>query len=116
LPASAKRTHDYKELPAGSLDCGALPVSTVEPDSLANSSADGSVILFDLIDRKGEVTSTQELYGSDSLTPAAEAAARRWRFAPGKNAGKETDSASVVVVMFRRTVVAGNAASSRKTQ
>jgi TonB family protein len=116
LPVSAKRTHDYKELLANSSDRGALPVSTVEPDSLANSSADGSVILFDLVDREGQVTSTQELYGSDSLTPAAEAAARQWRFAPGKNAGKETDSAAVVVVMFRRTVVAGNTASRRKTQ
>jgi outer membrane biosynthesis protein TonB len=116
LPASAKRAHEYKELLATSPDRAALPVSTVEPDCLANSSADGSVILFDLVDREGQVTSTQELYGSDSLTPAAEAAARQWRFAPGKNAGKETDSAAVVVVMFRRTVVAGNVASSRKTQ
>jgi outer membrane biosynthesis protein TonB len=116
LPASAKRTHDYKELLANSPDRGALPLSTVEPDSLANTSADGSVILFDLVDREGQVTSTQELYGSDSLTPAAEAAARQWRFAPGKNAGKETNSAAIVVVMFRRTVVAGNAASSKKTQ
>jgi Trypsin-like peptidase domain len=116
LPASAKRIHDYKELLANSSDRGALPLSTVEPDSLANSSVDGSVIFFDLIDREGQVTSTQELYGSDSLTPAAEAATRQWRFAPGKNAGKETDSAAIVVIMFRRTVVAGNAASSRKTQ
>jgi outer membrane biosynthesis protein TonB len=116
LPASAKRTHDYKDLLVNSPDRGALPVSTVEPDSLANGSADGSVVLFDLVDREGQIISTQELYGSDSLTPAAEAAARQWRFAPGKNAGKETDSAAVVVVMFRRTVVAGNAASSRKTQ
>jgi outer membrane biosynthesis protein TonB len=116
LPASARHNHDYKELLANSADRGALPLFTVEPDSLANSSADGSVILFDLIDREGQVTSTQELYGSDSLTAAAEAAARQWRFAPGKNTGKETHSATVVVVMFRRTVVTGNAASSRKTQ
>jgi len=116
LAASAKRVHDYKGLLANSSDRGALPMSTAEPDSLANSSADGSVILFNLVDREGQVTSTRELYGSDSLTPAAEAAARQWRFAPGKNAGKETDSAVIIVVMFRRTVVAGSAASSRKTQ
>jgi hypothetical protein len=116
LPASTKRTHDYKELLANSPDRGALPLSTVEPDSLTNSSADGSVILFELIDREGQVNSTQEFYGSDSLTPAAEAATRQWRFAPGKNGGKESDSAAIVVVMFRRTVVPGNAASSRKTQ
>jgi hypothetical protein len=116
LPASAKRTHDYKELLANSPDRGALPLSTVEPDSLTNSSADGSVILFDLVDREGQLTSTQELYGSDSLTPAAETAVRQWRFAPGKNAGKDTDSAAVIVVMFRRTVVGGNTAPSRKTQ
>jgi len=116
LPASAKRVHDYQELLANSPDRGALPLSTVEPDSQTNSAADGSVILFDLVDRQGQVTSTQELYGADSLTPAAEAAAQQWHFAPGKIAGKETDSAAVVVVMFRRTVVAGNGASSRKTQ
>ena len=116
LPTSAKHAHDYKELLANSADHGALPVSTIEPDSLANCSADGSVILFDLIDQEGQVTSTQELYGLASLTPAAEFATRQWRFAPGKNAGKETDSAAVVVVMFRRTTVAGGASSSWKTR
>jgi TonB family protein len=116
LSTAARRVHDYPELLANSSDRGALPVSTVEPDSFASTAAEGSVILFDLVDRQGQVTFTRELYGSDSLTPAAEAAARQWRFAPGKNAGKETDSAAVVVVMFRRTAVAGGPSSRRKTQ
>jgi TonB family protein len=116
LPAVARRTHGYEEFPANSQDRGALPVATVEPDSPQSNTAEGSVILFDVVDAQGHVISSQELYGSDSLTPTAEAAARQWRFAPGKHAGVETEAAVVIVIMFRHTAMAGDVASNKKTR
>jgi TonB family protein len=116
LPTAAKRTHDYQEFLANSRERGALPVATVEPDSLPSGTNNGSVILFDLVDRQGHVTSTRELYGSESLTPTAEAAAYQWRFALGKHAGTATESAAVVVIMFRRAPVAGNVTASKKSR
>jgi outer membrane biosynthesis protein TonB len=115
LPASTRRAHSHEERLENSRERGALPIVTVEPDSPPDGTAEGSVILFDLVDSQGHVTSTQELYGSNSLTPAAEAAARQWQFAPGKHTGTETDSAAVVVIMFRRTAAAGNVASVKKS-
>jgi TonB family protein len=116
LPASAKRTHAYEESFANSPDHGALPVATVEPVSPRSTAIEGSVILFDLVDAQGHVSSSQELYGSDSLTPAAELAARQWRFAPGRNNGNEMDSAAVIVILFRRSAAAENAASIKKAR
>jgi TonB family protein len=116
LQVAAKRVHDYDEPLANSPDRGALPVATVEPDSLPNSAGEGSVILFDLVDRQGQVTSTRELFGLESLTPAAEAAARQWRFVAGKHAGTEMESAAVVVFTFRRAVLADSVASAKKSR
>jgi TonB family protein len=115
LPAAARRARDYDEPLANSTDRGALPLSTVEPGSLPNSAGEGSVILFDVVDRQGQVTSTAEVYGLESLMRAAEAAARQWRFAPGKHAGTDTESAAVAVFIFRRSVVAESAASAKKS-
>jgi outer membrane biosynthesis protein TonB len=116
LPAATKPPHEYKESLANSPDRGALPLATVEPDPPQSNATEGSVILMDLVDAHGEVSSTRELYGSGSLTPAAESAVRRWRFAPGKQAGKATDSVAVVVIVFRRAAVAGNAAAMKKAR
>jgi outer membrane biosynthesis protein TonB len=116
LPASTRRAHSHEEHLENSPERGALPVVTVEPDSPPDDIAEGSVILFDLVDSQGHVTSTQELYGSDSLTPAAEAAARQWQFMPGKHRGTETESAAIVVILFRRTAPAGNVASVKKSR
>jgi outer membrane biosynthesis protein TonB len=115
-PASTRRAHSHEGRLENSPERGALPVVTVEPDSPPDGTAEGSVILFDLVDSQGHITSTQELDGSNSLTPAAEAAARQWQFAPGKHRGTETDSAVVVVFMFRRTAAAGNLDSGKKSR
>jgi TonB family protein len=116
LPASTRRAHSHEERLENSPERGALPVVTVEPDSPPDGTAEGSVALFDLVDSQGHVTSTQKLYGSNSLTPAAESAARQWQFAPGKHRGTETDSAAVVVIMFRRTAAPGNLDSAKKSR
>ncbi|MGD0957074.1 MAG: TonB family protein [Candidatus Acidiferrales bacterium] len=80
---------------------GALAVVTVEPQYPATGVEDGSVILYDLVDRQGQLTSVQILRDSESSTSAAVAAVHQWRFVPGRRAGTDTDSAAIVVVAFR---------------
>jgi TonB family protein len=114
LAASSKRAREYGEPSANPLEHGPQPVATVEPDSLPNSAGEGSVILFDVVDEQGQITSTSEVYGVESLATPAESAAHQWRFAPGKHAGTETDSAAVAVFVFRRSVLPESAASAKK--
>jgi TonB family protein len=116
LAASSKRAREYGEPSANPLDHGPQPVATVEPDSLPSSAGEGSVILFDVVDKQGQITSTSEVYGLQSLTTAAEAAVHQWRFAPGKQAGTDADSAAVAVFIFRRSVVAEGVASAKKSK
>lgn len=93
--------HKYDEPSAASAERGALPAVTVEPQYPANIVPDGSVILYDHIDRQGQLTSWQVIRGSESLTTAAVAAVHEWSFVPGRRAGRETNSVSIVVVAFR---------------
>lgn len=94
--------HRYEEPLANSKDRGGLPVLTVEPDYPVNSIAEGSVVLYELIDARGRVASTSVLGGVESLTEPTEAAVSKWQFVPGKEGGAETESAVIVVVTFRR--------------
>jgi hypothetical protein len=82
-------------------DTGPLPVFTVEPQYGATSVEDGSVILYDRIDRKGQSVSMQVLSGPDSLASAAIAAVNQWRFIPGKRDGVDAESEAIVVMVFR---------------
>lgn len=116
LPSAAKRSRDYDEPSVNAPDRGAQPVSTVEPGSLPNSTGEGNVILFDVVDEQGQITSTTEVYGLESLATPAEAAVHQWRFAPGKHAGTDTESATVAVFVFRRSVVVENVASAKKSR
>jgi hypothetical protein len=96
--------HNYDEPLPASADRPALPTITVEP---TNSMADGSVILYDVVGRQGQLTSVQIVCDSESLSSAVVATASDWRFVPGRRAGTDTDSAAIVVVAFR---------NSRRTQ
>jgi outer membrane biosynthesis protein TonB len=102
LPRVTSRERKYEESLANSADRAALPVVTVEPDYPTTSIAAGSVILYDLVDSQGQITSTSILRNVESLTAPAVAASHQWQFAPGKQAGAKTDSAVVVVVTVRR--------------
>jgi outer membrane biosynthesis protein TonB len=86
---------------ADSNDRGPRPVFTVAPQSAATDVGDGTVILYDLVDRKGQSTSVKVLSGSESLASAAMAAMNQWRFVPGKRAGMDAESAAIVVMVFR---------------
>jgi TonB family protein len=100
-PPRTTPTHNYDEPLAGSADRGPLPVATVEPQYAAASVGNGSVILYNLVGRQGQLTSVQVMSDSESLTSAAVAAVRQWRFIPGRRAGTDADSAAIVVVAFR---------------
>jgi len=111
-PPRKAQAHMYDEPLPMATERGALPVVTVEPQYPASSVSDGSAILYDLVGRGGQLTSVQILRDSESFRAAAEAAVRQWSFAPGKRAGKDADSAAIVVVAFRH---AGSAQANAKT-
>jgi outer membrane biosynthesis protein TonB len=115
VPPRTPRVHTHEAQP-GDVERGALPVETVEPEYPARGTAEGSVILYDVIDSQGQISSTQIYRELSSLTSATTAAAGQWRFAPGRRAGATTDSAVVVVVTFRRPAVAERAKPSRQPQ
>jgi TonB family protein len=100
-PAHTTPVVDYEQGPSVSNDTGPLPVFTVAPRYPATNIAGGSVILYDLVDRKGQSSSVQVLSGSESLTSGAVAAVNKWRFVPGKISGTDTQSAAIVVMEFR---------------
>ena len=101
LPKLTAGERSYTQPSEDTADHGALPVSTVEPDYPPNTVAEGSVILYDLVDAQGQVTSTRVLRDVEPLTAATLVASQQWHFAPGKQAGANTDSAVVLVVTFR---------------
>jgi TonB family protein len=106
-------THDYDEALAGSTDRGPLPVVTVEPQYAATQGGDGSVILYDLIGRQGQLTATRILSDPESLSSAAVAAVRQWPFIPGRRAGTDINSTEIVVMAFRHF---GSTPSSSQTK
>jgi hypothetical protein len=102
LPNIVSKERKYDEPLADLNDRGALPVFTVEPDYPTTSIAEGSVVLYDLVDSQGQITSTSVLHNVESLTAPTEAASHEWKFVPGKQAGVKTDSAVMIVVTVRR--------------
>ena len=102
MPRFVAREHKHSEPLAEPDDRGALPVLTVEPDYPPNSVAQGSVVLYNLVDSEGHITSTSSLLDVESLTAPTVAALRRWQFAPAKRDGAATPSAVVVVETYRR--------------
>jgi Trypsin-like peptidase domain/Gram-negative bacterial TonB protein C-terminal len=101
LPKLTAREHKYDRPSADSVDHGALPVTTVEPKYPPNTVAEDSVILYDLVDQQGQITSTHVMRDVEPLTAATLAASQQWHFVPGKRAGANADSAVALVVTFR---------------
>jgi len=101
LPKLTSREHKYDPPSEDSIDHAALPISTVEPDYPANTVAEDSVILYNLINKQGQVTSTQVLRDVEPFTATTIAALKEWQFVPGKEDGINTDSTVLVVITFR---------------
>jgi TonB family protein len=112
LPKLMARVHEYKETGTDSKDRGALPILTLEPEYPANSVGEGSVVLNELVDREGRVTSIHVVRDLASLTSPTVGAVRQWRFAPGKHGGEAVECGVIVVVTFRRPAVASRGLGS----
>ena len=106
LPPLTTQDRKYEEPSGDSPDHSALPVATVEPNYPPTSIAEGSVILYDVINKAGEIASTDVLRDIPSLTDPTVAASHEWHFAPAEQSGRESESAVVIVVTFRRPALA----------
>lgn len=105
LPKLMARVHEYKETGTDK-DRGALPLYTLEPEYPVTSVGEGSVVLNEIVDKEGHVSSIHVVRDLASLTSPTVGAVRQWKFAPGKHGGEPVDSGVVVVVTFRRPAVA----------
>ncbi|MGB8493084.1 MAG: energy transducer TonB [Candidatus Acidiferrum sp.] len=101
--ARAPLEHRYEGRLADVPERGALPIDTPEPESTQTRLAEGSVILCEQIDSRGQVDTVEVVRGQESLTTATVAAAHQWRFAPGRRSGADSNSEVIVVVTFRRS-------------
>ncbi|HKW35477.1 MAG TPA: energy transducer TonB [Candidatus Acidoferrum sp.] len=106
LPKLMARVHEYKETATDTKDRGALPLYTLEPDYPANSVGEGSVVLNEIVDKEGRVSSIHVVRDLASLTSPTVGAVQQWKFAPGKHGGEPVDSGVIVVVTFRHPAVA----------
>ena len=106
LPKLMARVHEYKETASDSKDRGALPTYTLEPEYPVDSVGEGSVVLNEIVDKGGHVTSIHVVRDLASLTSPTISAVRQWRFTPGRHEGEAVGSGVIVVVTFRRPSVA----------
>jgi outer membrane biosynthesis protein TonB len=104
LPSPKRGTHEYPEPPDAD-DRAPLPVYTVEPEYPPNTVDEGSVVVMGIVDAQGQLASTEVIRGSGPLASATISAMKQWRFAPGRKAGKDTDSVVIVVAAFRRPAI-----------
>jgi len=111
----APQGHNYGGRLADAPERGALPIESPEPESSRTKLADGSVILCEQVNSQGQVDSIEVVRGQESLTAATVAAARQWRFAPGRRGGADSDSEVVVVVTFRRSATSAHVPISNST-
>jgi outer membrane biosynthesis protein TonB len=86
-------------------DRAAMPLYTREPNYPPHSVVDGSVAIYASLDQQGQIKSTRVLRDVDSLTDSTLSALSLWRFAPAKQDGANAESATVVVVTFRRPAI-----------
>lgn len=135
-PPRRPTTHHHDEelseaphTPATSKTNAALPLVTVEPaypaDTLTSSGApapaEGSVIFYGIVNREGQLASTEVVQDLPPFTATAQAAARQWRFAPAAessttdasaphaSSGVPERRATILVFTFRRALQTQNA-------
>ncbi|PYT83333.1 MAG: hypothetical protein DMG40_03375 [Acidobacteria bacterium] len=106
VPKMTARVHEYKETGMDSKDRAALPLFTLEPEYPPNSIGEGSVILNEIADSQGRVTSIHVVRDLETLTAPTVAAVKQWKFAPARRGGEDVESGVIVVATFRRPVVA----------
>lgn len=100
------QVHSYAGKWADAPERGAEPLVAPEAASSLAKMGEGSVILWEQVNAQGHVRTIDVVQGPESLTEGTLAAARAWRFAPGRKGGVDRDSEVVVVVTYRRSAVA----------
>ena len=109
----AAQGHNYAEKWADAPERGAEPLKAPEADSLLTKMGEGSVILREQVDAEGRVRLVDVVHGEKSLTSATVAAAREWRFAPGRQGGVDSDSEVILVVTYRRSATLAHVPTSK---
>lgn len=111
----APQEHRYEGPLADVPERGALPIDTPKPETSQAKLAEGSVILCEQVDSHGQVDTVEVVRGQESFTAASVAAARQWRFAPGRRGGTDSASEVIVVVTFRRSATPAHVPTSNPT-
>ena len=106
VPPRASTEHHY-DADSTPQNAAARPLATFEPTYPASSSADGSVILYESVDRDGKASSVQALTELETLTPAALNAAKEWKFEPATQSGAPVESTAIIVFTFRHPLATG---------
>lgn len=102
VPAVVSRERTYPEPLADASSRGALPVYTIEPIYPINSIAEGSVVLYGVVNPQGQLASAKLVRNIDSLSIPTEDGVAQWKWVPGNDAGTATESAVLIVVTYRR--------------
>lgn len=111
----APQEHRYEGPLADVPERGALPIDTPKPETSQTKLAEGSVILCEQVDSQGQVDTVEVVRGQESLTAATVAAGHKWRFAPGRRGGADSDTEVIVVVTFRRSATPAHVPTSNST-
>jgi TonB family protein len=115
LPGGPKvRRYDTPDVQAR--ERAALPIVTTEPEIVAGSPAEGSVILTAKIDGQGQTTAVNVVRDSESLAPAVLRAVGQWQFTPGKCAGANCASTVILVFVPRQGRASNHAQSNRQSR
>lgn len=105
IPPLTSQERTFAAPPADVANRSAVPLYTREPNYPFNTVAEGAVALFATIDQQGQVDSSHVLLDLPPLTDASIAALHLWRFAPAEQSDVSTESAAVVVFIFRRPAI-----------
>ena len=105
LPPLTSPERSYGAPSEDASDRAAFPLYTREPNYPVNTVVQGSVAIYATMDPEGNISSTHVLQDLQPLTDPTLAALNLWRFAPATQGGANVESATVVVVTFRRPAV-----------
>lgn len=105
LPPLTSPERTFAAPSADSSDHAAAPTFTTEPVYPAKTVIDGSVAIYATVDQQGEVASTRILRDVEPLTDSTLAALHLWHFAPARQGGSDVESATIVLVIFRRPAI-----------
>lgn len=105
LPPLTTQERAFGAPSADSTDRSAVPMYTHEPNYPPTTVVQGSVAVLGIVDQEGQLSDAHVLQDLPPLTNSVLDALHSWRFAPAQQGGAATDSATVVVFIFRRPAI-----------